>query len=198
MKKTYKGYYTASNKKIEYVKPEKGIYIYAEGKGGPEGEEFQECIKLLYKLSYKLRMSYKTNPPKGWEKYVVAPLEGIWTTDNNKPFDNKNKSILNFKLMIRQPKFFTKSLFNEYVKELSEDMDYSRVVYEIFDEGDSIQTLHIGSYDSEPATQAKMFEKLKSDGYGYYPESHHEIYLSDFRKTQPDKLKTILRYRIKK
>ncbi len=198
MKKAYKEYYKASDKRIEYVKPEKGIYIYAKGKGGPGGEEFQECISLLYKMSYKLRMSYKSTPPKGWEKYVVAPLEGIWTTDDNKPFDNKNKSILNFKLMIRQPIFFTKSVFNKYINELSKEIDYSKVEYEIFDEGDCIQTLHIGSFDSEPETQARMFQLLEDDGYDYHPESHHEIYLSDFRKTEPEKLKTILRYKIKK
>ncbi len=197
MKTKYKEYYKAKQK-VEYITPEKGIYISVEGKGGPNGEEFANSIPLLYKLSYKLRMSYKKTPPMGYEKYVVAPLEGIWTTDDNKPYDNKNKSILNFKLMIRQPEFFTKKVFNEYIKELLIDNeDFSKVKYEVFNEGKCIQIMHIGSYDSEPESQAKLFDKLAEDGYSYIPESHHEIYLSDFRKTFPDKLKTILRYKIK-
>lgn len=197
MKTKYKEYYK-SGIKPEYITPAKGIYITAEGVGGPEGEEFASVIPLLYKLSYKLRMSYKGNPPLGWEKYVVAPLEGIWTTNDNKPFDNVSKDKLNFKLMIRQPDFFTKNVFNEYTKELLlENKDFSKVKYEIFNEGKCIQIMHIGPYDKEPESQLKLFNRLEEDGLGYIPESHHEIYLSDFRRTAPEKLKTILRYKIK-
>ncbi len=198
MKNTYKEYYKATQK-VQYIKPEKGIYINVEGKGGPNGEEFKLAVELLYKLSYKLRMCYKgDNIPEGWEKYVVGPLEGIWTTDDNKPFDNKNKDILNFKIMIRQPKFFTKKVFTNYIKELMVDNEnFSKVNYEIFNEGKCIQILHVGPYEDEPISQAKLFDQLKEDGLDYIPESHHEIYLSDFRKTAPEKLKTILRYKIK-
>lgn len=194
MKKTYSENYK-SKKEPEYIEPPKGIYIYVEGKGGPYGEEFKRAIELLYKVSYKLRMSYKTNPPKDWIKYVVAPLEGIWTTNDNKPFDNISKEKLNFKLMIRQPIFFTKKIFNEYIKELGEE--FKQVKYELFNEGKCIQIMHIGPYEDEVISQKKLFDKLESDGLHYLPESHHEIYLSDFRKTAPDKLKTILRYKIK-
>ncbi len=198
MKTTFKDYYKATSKP-EYINPEKGIYISVEGVGGPNGDEFKTSIELLYKLSYKLRMSYKNTPPEGWEKYVVAPLEGIWTTNDNKPFDNLSKDKLNFKLMIRQPNFFTKKIFTEYIKELKIDNpNFSKVKYEMFNEGKCIQIMHIGPYETEPESQAKLFDLLKEDGLGYIPESHHEIYLSDFRKTDPSKLKTILRYKVVK
>ncbi len=126
MKIAYKEYYKAKTKP-EYITPAKGIYISIEGASRPEGKDFAKAIPLLYKLSYMLRMSYKKNPPIGWEKYVVAPLEGIWTTNDNKQFDNISKDKLNFKLMIRQPEFFTKKVFNEYIKELLKDNnDYSK------------------------------------------------------------------------
>ncbi len=72
-----------------------------------------------------------------------------------------------------------------------------KIKYEIFDEGKRIQIMHIGLFDTEPETQQKMFDQLKEDGLEYIPESHHEIYLSDFRRTSPEKLKTMLRYKIK-
>ena len=197
MKNTYKEYYKAKSKP-EYINPEKGTYISISGKGGPEGEAFLKAIPLLFKVSYKLRMSYKNNPPANYEKYVVAPLEGIWTTNDNKKFDNKNKKNLNFKLMIRQPSFFTRSIFNEYIKELSvENESYKEIKYENFNEGDCIQIMHIGPYVDEPITIKLMIDKLKEDGKEYIEESHHEIYLSNFLKTKPEKLKTILRYKIK-
>lgn len=198
MKKTYKEFYKPS-KKIRYVDLPEMIYLTVEGQGNPNtSSQFAKDIELLYKFSYKLRMSYKKdyNFPN-FEIYTVGPLEGIWTTVDNKEFKQDNKENLKYKLMINQPKFFTSDIFNLLKNELIlENEDFKRVNYELITEGKCVQIMHLGSYDEEATTLESVFKELKEKDLTYIPWSHHEIYLSDHRKVLPEKLKTIIRYKI--
>lgn len=173
-------------------------YLTIEGQGGPEGVEFEKAISLLYKLTYTLRMSYKKELFPEYQPYVVGSLEGIWSTIDNKPYQfGDDKKSLSFKLMIVQPVWFTKVMYNYLIEIIKKDIpEITNVKYEVIEEGECIQILHLGSYDTEAETLKSVFCELKENNYDYKPESHHEIYLSDPRKTSPEKLKTILRYQI--
>lgn len=198
MKKTYKEYYKQS-KKVNYVDVPEMIYLTVEGQGNPNtSKTFARHIELLYKFSYKLRMSYKKdyNFPD-FEIYTVGPLEGIWTTVNNKAYESTDKDNLKYKLMINQPQFFTKEIFELLKKELvAENNEFEQVRYELITEGKCVQIMHVGTYDSEPETLEAVFNDLETKGLNYVPWSHHEIYLSDMRRVAPEKLKTLIRYQI--
>ncbi len=200
MKNKYKEYYGFKNNKEKYLDIKEMIYLTVKGEGDPEtSKSFKRGIELLYKFSYKVRMSYKSeNPIPNFEKYVVGPLEGIWTFKKGTEKLEFNKDNFEFKLMINQPSFFTKDIFEKYKNELiKENKDFDKVKYEVFKEGEVIQIGHLGSFDDEPITLIPLFERLKEDGKDYYPGSHHEIYLSDFRRVPIEKRKTIIRYKIK-
>ncbi len=198
MKKTYIDFYRKS-KKINYLTLPEMNYITIEGKGGPAGKEFLEAIPLLYKMAYTLRMSYKQQLFTEFEKFVVGPLEGIWTTEDNKEFNpGDNKSILNFKLMIVQPKWFTKEMFDLLMNKIRKDFpDIKKLNYEVIEEGKCVQILHIGKYENQNETLKRVHKDLIEKEYQYIPSSHHEIYLSDARKVSPERLNTIIRYQIK-
>ncbi len=200
MKNKYKDYYKFKNNKPEYIKIEEMSYLTFEGEGNPNTSlDFQKGIQLLYKFSYKIRMSYKTNDPiPNFEKYVVGPLEGIWTFKEGTEHLEFNKDNFKFKLLINQPSFFTQDIFDKYKNELmQENNDFKKINYEKINEGESIQIGHTGSFDNEPETLKLLYSKLEEDKKEILLGSHHEIYLSDFRKVEEDKRKTIIRYIIK-
>lgn len=180
-------------------------YITIIGEGNPNKcVHFQKSIEALYKFSYALKMLPKKGiTPIGYYEYVVAPLEGIWDTKSETRFEG-NKDDLKYKLMILQPEFLTLELFKELTNKISIDKksieikDYvDKLSFEEIEEGKCIQILHIGTYDDEPETLKSVFEFLKENNLEYLPWSHHEVYLSDARRTAPDKLKTIIRYKVK-
>lgn len=198
MKKFYKEHYKKS-KKINYLQLPKRVYITLDGSGGPEGDEFKAAIPLLYKMAYSLRMSYKKDLFAEYEQFTVGPLEGIWTTcDNNQYQAGDDKSRLDFKLMIAQPKWFTKAMFDQLQQEIIPDLpEIINVQYEEITEGKCVQILHIGEFATEAETLKDVFKDLQEKGLEYIPESHHEIYLSDFRRVSPERLQTLIRYQIK-
>lgn len=199
MKKTYKEFYKPS-KKIRYIDVPAMNYITVCGQGNPnDNPQFQKHIELLYKFSYAIRMSYKKDIKiDGFEIYTVGPLEGIWTTCDDQDYD-QNKDKLVYKLMINQPSFVTEDVFKQFIEPLiAIDDAFLQVKFETIQEGECVQVMHVGSYDTEPDTLAPVYEELAANQWGVFPESHHEIYLSDFRKTKAENLKTLIRYRIKK
>ncbi|MDR0846137.1 MAG: GyrI-like domain-containing protein [Lactobacillales bacterium] len=174
-------------------------FIMVDGVGDPNtSAEYQHAIELLYALSYAIKMSPKKDyVPEGYFDYVVAPLEGLWwDTDGS-------KSDFKWTAMIRQPEFVTYEVF-EYglsvAKAKKPDLDISLARFVEFEEGLCAQVLHVGSYDDEPATIAALDSFISEQGYALditETRRHHEIYLSDPRKTAPEKLKTIIRHPIK-
>ncbi len=197
MKKQYKSMYRTI-KKPQLIQCEDQIIISIKGVGGPNTIEFQKCIEALYQLSYAFRMSYKRDVPiDNYETYTVGPLEGFWGTIDNKMYD-QNKAKLTYELFIVQPKFITKKVFDEYQCELlTKNPKISEISYQVQNQGLVGQILHVGPYETEDESIAILKNFLYDEGYELCHETHHEIYISDFRRTAPENLKTILRFGLK-
>lgn len=198
MKKQYKSLYRAI-KKPQIIEVPKIPIITISGVGNPNDNPiFESHIGALYQLSYGFRMSYKKTPIDGYYQYTVGPLEGFWSTSDGQMYD-QNKDKLTYKIFITQPDFVTKQVFTEYQKTLSlKNPLISEIKYELLDEGLCGQILHIGRFDDEPQSVEKLEDFISKSGYQIAPDSHHEIYLSDFRRVTEDKYKTLIRYQIKK
>lgn len=174
-------------------------YFTLKGKGNPNTEAFKECIGVLYSLSYAIRMMPKNGiTPDGYFEYTVYPLEGIWDlTEEGRLEETLNKDELVYKLMIRQPDFVTEEVVNiamEIVKKKKPHPLLEKVEFESIKEGLCVQMLHVGPYDDEPRTFSVMKEFCTENNLEIKTLAHKEIYLSDFRKTEASKLKTVLRY----
>ena len=149
-------------------------------------------------------MSYKGNHKiEGFFEYVVPPLEGFWWQDGINGIDYNQKYKFNFISIIRLPDFVTKEDFNWAIEEATKKkkQDFSRVEFLTYDEGLCVQCMHIGSFDDEPETTQLMHNYMKENGYELDitdKRHHHEIYLSDPRKCDANKLKTVIRHPIKK
>ena len=204
-KKEYKEFYMPKNKP-EIVNIPKANYIAVRGKGNPneEGGAYQQAISVLYAVAYTLKMSYKTDYKiAGFFEYVVPPLEGFWWQDGICGVDYSNKATFNWISVIRLPDFITKKDFDWAVETASKKkkIDCSSAEFFTVEEGLCVQIMHIGSFDDEPASLEKMDKYLAENGYEKdFSETrlHHEIYLSDPRKSTPDKQKTVIRHPIKK
>lgn len=204
-KKEYKEFYNPKSKP-SIVEIPKMNYIAIRGKGNPNEEngDYQNSISLLYGVAYTIKMSYK-GPHKieGFFEYVVPPLEGFWWQDGVKGVDYTNKENFKFISLIRLPDFVTKKDFEWALEEATKKkkQDFSRVEFFTYDEGLCVQCMHIGSYDDEPKTVELVHEYMKENGYELDITDnryHHEIYLSDPRKCDESKLKTVIRHPIKK
>ncbi|MDX9934448.1 MAG: GyrI-like domain-containing protein, partial [Sphaerochaetaceae bacterium] len=175
--------------------------------GNPNTSDYyKEAVELLYGISYSIKMSKKKEAPAGYFNYVVPPLEGLWWFENNF-FDGSvmnRKDEFSWMMMIRQPDFVTSQVFEMAKKNLKRkkpEIDTSIVKLETFNEGLCAQVMHIGPYDDEPATVALLEAFIDSQGYRTLMSGmrqHHEIYLSDPRKSDLAKLKTVLRHPIEK
>ncbi|MDD4445059.1 MAG: GyrI-like domain-containing protein, partial [Eubacteriales bacterium] len=164
------------------------------------GEAFAEATAALYSFSYAVKMSYKSKePPEGYYDYTVFPLEGVWDlADKRKPSTDKSNYV--YSIMIRQPDFLNSRLFDRFLVETKKkkpNASLDRLHSVVIEEGLCCQILHTGPYDEEPASFEKMQQFCADNGYERASLSHREIYLSDPRKSVGDKLKTVLRFRIK-
>ena len=205
-KKEYKEFYMPKNKP-NIVKIPKMNYIAVRGKGNPndENSEYKASIGLLYAIAFTIKMSYKgTYKIDGYFEYVVPPLEGFWWQDRNKEvIDYKSKDKFNFISVIRLPDFVTKENFEWAIQEATKKkkQDFSKVEFLSYDEGICVQCMHIGPYDNEPATINLMNKYIVENGYELDLNAnrfHHEIYLSDPRRCDVNKLKTVIRHPIRK
>ncbi len=175
-------------------------YIVLDGVGNPNNEEFSAAIEVLYSVSYGVRMLPKKGiTPEGYFEYTVYPLEALWKqVEEKEEFDKDN---LQYRIMMRQPDFVTEELLTQVLEIVAKKKPHDRlkeVKLESIQDGDCVQALHVGSYDDEPATFAKLDEFCVANGMERANEWHREIYLSDARKTDPQKLKTVLRFQVKK
>ena len=204
-KKDYKEFYMPKSKP-QIVSIPKANYIAIRGKGNPneEGGAYQQAISVLYAVAYTLKMSYKTDYKiEGFFEYVVPPLEGFWWQDDVDGVDYSDKSTFHWISVIRLPDFVSKTDFEWAVATAAKKkkLDCSSAEFLTIDEGLCVQIMHIGAYDNEPETVAVMDAFLEETGYvNDFSETrlHHEIYLSDPRRTAPEKLKTVIRHPIRK
>ena len=205
-KKEYKEFYMPKNKP-SIVNIPKMNYIAVRGKGNPndENSEYKVSIGLLYAIAFTIKMSYKgTYKIDGYFEYVVPPLEGFWWQEENKNnIDYKSKDEFNFISIIRLPDFVTEENFKWAIEEATKKkkQDFSKVEFLSYDEGLCVQCMHIGHYDNEPKTINLMHKYMAENGYELDINTnkfHHEIYLSDPRRCNINKLKTVIRHPIRK
>lgn len=177
-------------------------FFTIEGSGNPNtNEQFKENVEILYALSYAIRMMPKKGvTPKGYYEYTVFPLEGHWDLDEEgRKLDYLDKNHFVYKLMIRQPDFIADELFQyalNSVKEKKSQLNLNQVNFEKIREGLCVQAMHIGSYDEEPKTFERMEQFCAENNLKRVEKTHKEIYISDARRTPPEKLKTVLRFKV--
>jgi len=204
-KKEYKEMYLPKNKPNIIEVPSMN-FVAVRGKGNPNEEdgEYKKAVEILYGVAFTIKMSklgdYRI---KGYFDYVVPPLEGFWWQEGVKGVDYTNKSTFEWISLIRLPDFVTKKDFDWAVEEATKKKkkDFSKAEFFTYKEGLCVQAMHIGSFDNEPET-VKMMEKFAREN-GYVIDIsenryHHEIYLSDPRKCDVSKMKTVIRHPIRK
>ena len=204
-KKEFKELY-APGRKPAIVEVPRMNYAAVRGEGDPneEGGAYQQAISVLYAVSYTLKMSYKGERRiDGFFEYVVPPLEGFWQQDGKDAIDYSDKSSFRWISVIRLPDFVTPEDFRWAVETATKKkkLDCSAAEFLTVDEGLCVQILHTGSYDSEPASVALMEDFARASGFepDLGPERlHHEIYLSDPRKSEPEKWKTVIRHPVRR
>jgi hypothetical protein len=205
-KKEYKALYAPTIEPSVVNVPDM-TFIMVDGKGDPNASaEYKAALEVLYGLSYGVKMSKMGDAqPEGYFDFVVPPLEGLWwNTDGGVVTDIADKDNFCWTSMIRQPDFVTPEVFENIktaVAKKKAGLDLSLARLQKFSEGLCAQILHIGSYDDEPRSAAILERFIDESGYASdfsATRRHHEIYLSDPRKTAPEKLKTIIRYPIAK
>ena len=204
-KKEYKALYLPTTQPAIVQVPAAG-YLAVRGTGDPnqEGGPYQKAIGILYAVAYTITMSDKTDRQiPGFFPYVVPPLEGFWWQEGVQGIDYSNKSALQWISVIRLPDFVSPADVRWAVETASrkKKLDCSPVEFLSIDEGLCVQCLHLGPYDTEPETIARMNDHLRQQGCeedlgnGRF---HHEIYLSDPRKTPPERWKTVIRHPIRR
>ena len=176
-------------------------FIMVNGKGDPNGKEYQDAVSLLYSLSYTIKMKGKDRI--GYFDYTVFPLEGLWWISEG-TFDFNHRDKWQWVSMIRQPDFVTPEIF-KWASELTQkkklELDFSKARFETFSEGLCVQMMHIGPYSEEPTTIEKMKDFMKQNSLiemTGLDRKHHEIYISDPGKTKPEKMNTVIRLPVAK
>lgn len=180
-------------------------FLMADGRGAPGGEAYQAAMQALYSITFTIKMSKMSgNQPAGYFEYVVPPLEGLWWSKDGTLDWAGPKESWYWTSMLRQPEFVTQAVFDWAVTECRRkkpELSVETVRLERFREGLCVQAMHLGPYDQETKTIGKIeaymeenaLENLTGNVY-----KHHEIYLSDPRRTAAEKLKTVLRLPVAK
>ena len=179
-------------------------FVAVDGSGDPNntGGEFGRAVELLYTIQYAIKMSKnKKHTPAGYFDYVVPPLEGFWWVKNKKNIGNKSKYI--WTAVIRLPEFVNEAIFSWARDEAAgaKKINTEKARYITITEGLCAQCMHRGPFDDEPKTIALIDAYLAENNLlndMSETRRHHEIYLSDFRKTAPEKLKTVLRIPVRR
>ena len=204
-KKEYKEFYAPKDQPSIIEIPSMN-FVAIRGKGNPNivDGEYQEALELLYGIAYTIKMSYKgPYQIEGYFEYVVPPLEGLWWQEGVEGVDLSNKDTFNWISMIRLPDFVNKDDFAWAIKEASQKKkrDFSKVEFFTYNEGLCVQCMHVGSYDDELTTIHNMDKYALENACELDindDRHHHEIYLTDPRKTEPSKLKTVIRHPVKR
>ena len=204
--------------KYEWKKQEKSLYLPKEkpelitvpqqkflmikGEGNPNHEDYAQRVEALYSLAYAIRMMPKQgHTPEGYFEYTVYPLEGIWDlSEKGRKLEVLDKDELVYTIMIRQPEFVTEEVMARALAAVKKKKPHALlddIVFDTMEDGLSLQILHVGPYDDEPRSFALMKEYINQNNLERTSLLHREIYISDVRKVDPAKLKTVLRYWVK-
>ncbi len=195
IKKEYKELFDATTKSIDIVQVPEFQFIMLDGIGNPREVEFQQKSDALHLFAKAVKKYYKAH---GLTDYMSSPLEGVWDTYDNGQFDVTRKERIKYTLMIVQPTAMTQEIFDEIKSSLLEKK-HNPYIEDIYlqkrTEGEAVQMLHVGAYDTEITSTTQIMEYVTIQGYKLNG-MHHEIYLNDPQRVDPKKLKTIIRYPI--
>ena len=198
LKKEEKEFYTAPKKELVLVEVPEMKFLMIDGEGDPNNsKEYQDAMEALFPVSYKVKFISKREKS---QDYVVMPMEGLWWVDKMEEFTVEDKSSWKWTAMIRQPDFISQRMIKDAIREVEEKKNpaaLSKIRFSKFKEGLSAQIMHIGPYTQEGPTVEKLHNFIHEKGYRFNGSSsgerHHEIYLSDVRRTKAERLKTIIR-----
>lgn len=197
-KKVFPRLYATKDMKWHDVVVSKMQFLMIDGQGNPNtSPKYQAAVETLYSAAYTIKFISKKELRKD---YVMPPLEGLWFADDMSVFESGNKDAFQWTMMIMQPDWITRDLYTQGIEtayQKRSDLPHEALRLETYDEGRSLQRLHIGSYDDEAPSLAQLHHEIMPAHNLEFNGHHHEIYLSDPRKVAPEKLKTILRQPIK-
>jgi hypothetical protein len=198
LKKQYKALYNPSAKAVSVVTVPPFPYLMIDGKGNPNtSQQYTEAVTALYAMAYGVRALSKADDLP----FTVPPMGGLWCFEGqppDSPFDmtTGDKDRFLWTMLIQMPEHITGEMVEtarEVVRKKKKNpLGLDDLRFEVYDEGEAVQILHIGSYDDEAPTIAKLHDHITANGWKF-SKPHHEIYLSDPRKVAPDKLKTVIR-----
>lgn len=170
------------------------VYLQIDGEGDPNtAPAYTEAVEALFSLSYAVKFASKKDLGRD---YVVGPLEGLWTAEDPAAFVRRDKDAWSWTLMVLQPDWLTDAFVADVAEVTVRKKGLpalDRVRFATYDEGDAVQVLHVGSYDDEAPTLARLHDEYLPEHGLTFNGPHHEIYLSDVRRTAPEKLRTVLR-----
>lgn len=196
-KKTLKHLYAPSSREFSVVEVPAMQYLMVDGLGAPGGEAYSQAVEWLYAVSYPIKFRSKLELGRD---YVVPPLEGLWWADDMDVFVTDDRAKWQWTMMIMQPEWISESMFTDAatkaVKKLGDPPETMRLAELV--EGTSVQILHLGPFADEAPTIARLHNEFLPDNGFTENGHHHEIYLSDPRKTAPEKLRTILRQPVRR
>ncbi|MCH4010013.1 GyrI-like domain-containing protein [Companilactobacillus sp.] len=195
-------YLPTTTPKIVNVPGQKFISLH--GVGDPNGPEFKEKMETLFPVAYGLKAAYRKyceGKDVEFDDYVVFPLEGVWSlTEAGQKLDHLDKNEFEYDVMIRIPDFFPADLIEPSIEEIK-SKKHLKLINDLeikeYPAIEAVEVLHVGKYDDEPASFAKMDKLVSEQGKQRASMIHREIYLSDARRVEPERLKTVLRYEIK-
>lgn len=170
-------------------------YLMVDGQGDPNSDpSYAAALEALYPIAYKLKFASKLQLDRD---YVMPPLEGLWWADDMQSFaGSRDKSLWQWTMMLMVPEWIGNGLFEqavELVAAKSLPTRLSDVRLELLAEGLCVQTLHVGPFDDEGPVLARMHNEFVPEQGLRLTGKHHEIYFSDFRRSAPEKLRTLLR-----
>ncbi|WGW14137.1 GyrI-like domain-containing protein [Saxibacter everestensis] len=198
IKKAHKGLYAPSSKDFALVDVPEFRYIAVDGHGDPNtSTKYAAAIEALYGVAYVLKFESKNALGRD---FVVGPLEGLWGSDDVSSFVRRDKDAWNWTMMIAQPDWISSDMVTAAIEKASakkENAALGDLRILTLTEGASLQILHIGSYDDETPTLSRLHSEYMPGHDFTFNGLHHEIYLSDARRTAPEKLRTILRQPVK-
>lgn len=196
-KKTMKNLYLPSSKQFSVVEVPRMQFVMIDGNGTPGNDVYAEALAWLYPVSYGLKFASKKMLDRD---YVVPPLEGLWWAEDMAAFAADRKEEWLWTMMIMQPDWITPDMFDQSVEKAEKKVGSPPLTLrlETYNEGLSVQILHIGPYSEEGPTISRMHQEFIPDNDLTETGHHHEIYLGDPRKTAPEKLKTVLRQPVRR
>ncbi len=195
LKKDLKNLYTPPSKEPILVDVPAFNYLMVDGHGLPDGPDAVAAIEALYPVAYTLKFTFKKDNAID---YTVMPLEALWWSNDMNDFVNGNKANWDWTYIIMQPDFITGPMVEKAIDEVKRKKNpaaIDKVKFESLAEGKAAQIMHIGPYSTEGPNIQKVHRLIKESGHTFdgFKQKHHEIYLSDPRRTAPAKLKTVVR-----